>query len=347
MISRIVKIISIPIIVFILAVILIPRSYIIPGSYNVNNPVLRAGTQYWNLPTGSRIAYTHIKANGHQQPYPIIFLQGGPGGPIYDQNILTLSSLADAGFDVYLYDQIGCGNSERLANIEEYTVDRHRLDLEAIVNIIGTEKIILIGQSWGSMLATEYLAFNTTKVDKVIFTGPGYILPENQSLREIKAPDSLNLRSPQYTNRQGRRKIYNWRTNTVEFCAKLFNVKLASDKEMDAFETLLDHEMSKSTVCDTSVIESMDYNKSGYYSMIKTVQSFNSTVDIRTKLKNCKVPALIMKGQCDGIKWGYITEFLELFNNHKLIIVPGAGHSISREQPELYIKYISDFLKDT
>lgn len=346
MIFRIIKFVSIPIIVFLLALIIIPRSYIIPGSDNIHPLESKAGKQYWNLTTGSQIAYTHIKANGPKQPYPIIFLQGGPGGPIYDNNILSLSSLAEAGFDIYLYDQVGCGYSERLANIEEYTVDRHRLDLEAIVNIIGAEKVILIGQSWGSMLATEYIAFNPTKVDKVIFTGPGYILPVNQSLREIQAPDSLNLRSPQFTNREGRHKIYNCRVNIVEFCAKVFNIKLATDKEMDAFETLLDHEMSKSTVCDTSVIGIMDQNRSGYYSMVKTVQSFNSTVDIRTKLKDCKIPALIMKGQCDGIKWGYITEFLELFKNHKLIIIPGAGHSITREQPELYIKYISAFLKD-
>lgn len=341
MVIRIIRFLAILITIVILAIILIPNSYDVPGQE------LRTGTQYWNLPTGSRIAYTYIKANGPIQPYPIIFLQGGPGGPIYDHNILSLSSLAEAGFDIYLYDQVGCGYSERLANIKEYTVNRQRQDLEAIVSVIGAEKVILIGQSWGSMLATEYIAFNPAKVDKVIFTGPGYILPMNQSLREIQAPDSLNLRSPQFTNREGRRIIYNFRANTVEFCAKVFNIKLATDKEMDAFETLLDHEMSKSTVCDTSVIGSMVHNRSGYYSMVKTVQSFNNTVDIRTKLKNCKIPALIMKGQCDGIKWGYVTEFLDLFNNHKLIIVPSAGHSITREQPELYIKYISEFLLDT
>lgn len=339
MVIRIIRFLAILFTVVILAIILIPNSY------NVPVQELRAGTQYWNLPTGSRIAYTQIIANGPKQPYPIIFLQGGPGGPIYNANIKALSSLSDVGFDVYLYDQIGCGYSERLANIEEYTVDRHRHDLEAIVNIIGAEKVILIGQSWGSMLATEYIAFNATKVDKVIFTGPGYILPVNQSLHEIQAPDSLNLRSPQFTNKQGRDNIYNCRTRTVEFCAKVFNVKLATDNEMDAFETILDHEMSKSTVCDPSVISNQENNRSGYYSMVKTVQSFKNTTDIRAKLKNCKIPALIMRGQCDGIKWGYVTEFLNLFDNNKLIIVPGAGHSITREQPELYIKYISEFLQ--
>jgi pimeloyl-ACP methyl ester carboxylesterase len=71
------------------------------------------------------------------------------------------------------------------------------------------------------------------------------------------------------------------------------------------------------------------------YPVIKTVQSYNSAKDIRPKLENCTIPALIMRGQCDAIKWGYVTEYLDLFTIHRLIIVPDAGHSIAREQPDL------------
>jgi proline iminopeptidase len=319
-------------------IVFIPRSYIVPELKE------RAGTQFWTLKTGSKIGYTLIKSKGVKKLYPVIFLQGGPGSPVYNENIRTLSSLAEAGYDVYLYDQVGCGYSERLKNIEEYTVERHRQDLEAIVETIGSEKVILIGQSWGALLAAEFVADNPGKVEKVIFTGPGYLLPVNPSLAKINAPDSLHLLSPQYTNKQGREKVYNYRAKVVEMCAKAFNWKLASDKEMDDFETLLDHEMSKSTVCNPTLIIGPE-NRSGFYSMVKTVQSFNKTNDIRIKLRNCKIPALIMRGQCDGIKWGYMTEYLDLFINHKFVIVPGAGHSIAREQPAVYLAIILDFLK--
>lgn len=323
---------------FVIYIIFVPRSY------NVPELKKRAGTQYWTLKTGSKIGYTHIQAKGEKKPVPVIFLQGGPGGPVYEVNIRTLSILADSGYDVYLYDQIGCGYSDRLKNIEEYTVDRHRKDLEEIVTVIGTEKVILLGQSWGAILAAEYIAYNPGRVEKVIFTGPGHLLPLNYSLAAIPAPDSLDLRTPQFTNKKGREKIYNTRARAVEWCAKVFGFKLASDMEMDQFETILDHEMGRSTLCDPSKLGDLE-NRSGFYSMIKTVQSFNSTEDIRPKLKNCNIPALIMRGQCDGIKWGFVTEYLDLFVNHRLIIVPDAGHSIAREQPELYIKNILEFLK--
>jgi len=75
-----------------------------------------------------------------------------------------------------------------------------------------------------------------------------------------------------------------------------------------------------------------------------TVRSFTETKDPRPKLKGLKIPVLIMKGQCDNQPWGFANEYLELFPNYQLNIIPDAGHSISVEQPELYLKTIRDFL---
>jgi len=77
---------------------------------------------------------------------------------------------------------------------------------------------------------------------------------------------------------------------------------------------------------------------------VKTVQSFDNATDIRSKLKSCRIPALVLRGQCDGKAWGYTTEYLRLFTDHKLVIVPDAGHSIGIEQPAVYINTIMDFL---
>jgi pimeloyl-ACP methyl ester carboxylesterase len=35
-----------------------------------------------------------------------------------------------------------------------------------------------------------------------------------------------------------------------------------------------------------------------------------------------------MKGECDNQKWGFTNEYLELFKNSELKIIPGAGHFI-------------------
>lgn len=316
--------------------ILLPRTYHVPQLQN------RPGTKYWDLQTGSRIGYTLVQAKGTKKPCPVIYLQGGPGGPIYDSNIPMLSPLADDGYDVYLYDQVGCGFSGRLKNISDYTADRHKRDLEEIIKTIGADKVILIGQSWGAILATLFIADNPGKVEKVIFTGPGPIYPINEELSKLQPPDSLHLRKPVSTNAEANRKAANIRTRFITCCAVTFGLKLASDKEMDNFQTYL-NSLNKATVCDTSLAPEAEAG-GGFYSQIMTVNSLNKTKDPRPGLKDSKIPVLIMKGQCDNQKWGYLSEYLDLFPLHQLKIIPDAGHSISIEQPELYLKAIRNFL---
>ena len=90
--------------------------------------------QYWDLPTHSRIACLKFNAIGERRTYPIVFLHGGPGAYLVTLEPTTrvLSQLRQDGFDVYAYDQVDGGLSQRLSDIAEYTVARHVADLEAI-----------------------------------------------------------------------------------------------------------------------------------------------------------------------------------------------------------------------
>ena len=314
-----------------------------PRHYEVPALLKRANIQYWDLPTGSRIAYTLVSAKGSKKSAPILYLHGGPGGPISDGNIQTLSPLSEDGYDVYLYDQIGGGFSDRLENIEDYTADRHKRDLEAIVRKMGVEKVILIGQSWGAILATLFVADNPEKIEKIIFTGPGPIQPNRPELKMLKAPDSLQLRVPNFSNARGNQKANNVRTKTMSFFATTFGVKMASDKEADDFATYLSAELNKSVVCDTTKFPPTS-GGGGYYVQQLTVKSFNQIQDPRPKLKTVQCPVLVMKGQCDSQKWGFTKEYLEIFPQSQLVVIPNAGHAIAFEQPELYLKTIREFL---
>jgi proline iminopeptidase len=316
---------------------------LIPRTYDISKANLRLGTQFWELPTGSKIGYFHISGEGTKRPFPIIYLQGGPGGFISDYNIKTFTALSDDGYDIYLYDQIGSGQSERLSNISEYTTDRHKQDLEEIVKIIGSEKVILIGQSWGVLLATLFIADNPNSVEKIIFTGVPPIQPMKKQYLDIKAPDSLHLKKPHYSNQEANVKTQNIRSNAAEICARTFGVKLAPDNEVDDFQTYRNQELNKATVCDTLKALKAEVG-GGFYAQVMTVKSFSEIKDPRTKLINCKIPALIMRGQCDNQSWGFVIEYLDLFPNHTLKIIPDAGHSIAVEQPDFYINTIRNFL---
>jgi proline iminopeptidase len=314
-----------------------------PRTYNM--PVLkqRAGTQYWNLQTGSRIGYTLLTAKGNRKSYPVIYLQGGPGGHISDTTIKILSGLSDAGYDVYLYDPAGSGQSARLDNIREYTAERHKIDLEEIVKKTGSQKVILIGQSWGAVLAVLFAADNPGLVEKIIFTCPGPIYPVNMQLTAEKAPDSLHLKPPLFTNAQGNKKANNLRTKAMKIMAAWFGIKLAPDKEADAFETYLNYEVDKSAVYDIAHIRKPEAG-AGFYARVMTFNSLQHLPDPRPKLKDVNIPVMVMKAQYDNQPWGFTNEYCAVFKNHQLVIIPNAGHAILFEQPGLYLKNMLSFL---
>jgi proline iminopeptidase len=321
-------------------------SILYPNSYDVPQFKERQGTKYWNLPTGSTIGYTLIPAKGTKKALPVLFLQGGPGGLITNKNIELFSKLSDDGYDVYLYDQIGSGHSARLEDITEYTAERHKKDLEAIVSEIKADKIILIGQSWGAILATLYIADNPYKVSKAVFTGPGPIAPFNYELLQQPAPDSLDLKEPSFNNRDANLKANNLRTRVASFMATVNGKKLMSDKEADDFQTYLNGKLNKATVADPSNALTAQ-GGGGYYAQVMTYNSLLSqTKDPRPRLKGLAIPILVIRGQYDNQKWGAAKEYLDLFPNHRLIVVKNAGHSVTTEHPAIFINEIRYFLKD-
>lgn len=317
---------------------------LVPRHYSVPLQEQRTGIRYWQLSTGSRIAYTLVPARGIKQPYPVIYLHGGPGGPVSNRNIELLGKLAEDGYDVYLYDQVGGGYSARLEHIRDYTAQRHLQDLEAIVSRIGAGKIILIGQSWGAMLAALFVAAHPDQTEKVIFNCPGPIPPVHPERALVKSPDSFQLSPPVFSNAIANRKATNLRMRAVRFWAEHFGWKLAADAEADAFYTYLSSLTNKSMVCDTTRARPA-VGGGGFYVQVMTLQSLKHLPDPRPALRVSPVPVLVLKGQCDNQKWGFTSEYLELFPHHQLVVIPGAGHGIAIEQPELFLATIRDFLK--
>lgn len=133
----------------------------------------RTPTQYWELPTGSRIAYYHLGGSDKQKPV-MLFLHGGPGGSITSGTIDFFQQFADHGYEVFLYDQVGGGRSDQLP-IEEYSHTRNVDDLAAIVEKLPQRNIVMVGASYGSELLVSAMADAriAPKISKAILAEPG------------------------------------------------------------------------------------------------------------------------------------------------------------------------------
>lgn len=99
--------------------------FLVPINYDVEPFKEIINTEYWTLRDGSKIGYTKIESTNTCYENPIIYLHGGPGGNIKDEIIEAYETINSKEQDIYFYDQIGSGHSDRLEHVEEYTVNRH------------------------------------------------------------------------------------------------------------------------------------------------------------------------------------------------------------------------------
>ncbi|NIX02748.1 MAG: proline iminopeptidase-family hydrolase, partial [Phycisphaerae bacterium] len=122
---------------------------------------------------------------------PLLVLHGGPGYP-HDY----LEPIADLGNErpVIFYDQLGCGKSERPLDSALYTIERFVKELAEIREALHLDRVHILGHSWGSMLATDYLLTKPEGVISVILASP--CLNSQQWVKDQKKyltafPDSI------------------------------------------------------------------------------------------------------------------------------------------------------------
>lgn len=307
-------------------------------------PQPTAVTQYWQLSTGSRIAYTYYSAQEKVNPAPVIYLHGGPAVPTRTSNYEFFKQLTADGFDVYLYDQTGTGLSAQLDDISEYTLDRNVADLEAIRQQIGAEKVILVGTSWGSVLAAYYLEAHPDHVEKVVFMSPGILGDRSNARydysRTASSQDDSILLPPLRMILAGALA----RTNPAAA------VNFASQTEMngvyDAFVTSpsMDYQVN----CKGYELGDKPSRSGGgnYYANLLILQSLKKAHDPRPNLKSLKTPALILRGTCDYIPWESTFSYKQSLQNSNLVIIENAGHALTEAQPEKVLASIRAFLTD-
>jgi proline-specific peptidase len=97
-------------------------------------------------------------------------LHGGPGAP--HDYLLPLQYLSDER-PVIIYDPLACGNSDKPSDKSLWIIERFVDELERIIIALGIDRMHLLGQSWGTMLADDYLLAKRPKgVVSLILSGP-------------------------------------------------------------------------------------------------------------------------------------------------------------------------------
>jgi proline iminopeptidase len=161
----------------------------------------------------------YTKSFGNSQDKSIIFLHGGPGYNCVNFEATTAQQLADQGFYVIVYDRRGEGRSKDPS--AQFTFKETFDDLNNIYQKYGLTKSMLIGHSFGGVVATLYAEANPEKVQSIILVGAPVslqitfknILSKSKNIYLAKK-DSVNLN---YIS-----MLENMDTNTIEYSSYCF-----------------------------------------------------------------------------------------------------------------------------
>ncbi len=99
---------------------------------------------------------------------PAVFLHGGPGGATGPNNRRLFDP---ALYDVMMFDQRGCGKSTPNASIEANTTWHLVADIERLREMMGVDKWLVFGGSWGSTLALAYSETHPERVSELVLRG--------------------------------------------------------------------------------------------------------------------------------------------------------------------------------
>jgi proline iminopeptidase len=135
-----------------------------------NSRSMSPGEGFIDVP-GGKVWY---RITGSGTGTPLLALHGGPGFP--SDYLTPLTKLADER-PVILYDQLGGGKSDRPTDESLWRTERFVQELAAVREKLGLKEVHILGHSWGTMLATDYMLTKPTGVRSVILSSPAISIP--------------------------------------------------------------------------------------------------------------------------------------------------------------------------
>ncbi len=311
-------------------------------------PPQTGGDGYWLVEPDIRLAY-HAQGDGR----PILVIHGGPGIPTHEP---------PAGFErlsrnhkLYYYDQRGCGASTRpfdrfessnfynnMTKLEQTLgIGAQVADIERIRRLLGQEKLILLGHSFGGFLAAMYAAEFPERVDALILVAPAGVLVLPDSGVDFFGEIRKRLPAGQHTDFDRFLAEYfdlgSVFTHSEAELAKL-NLRLA-----DYFRAAsgdLPREQQAAEVTDNGgwMVQAL------YFSM-------GRRHDYRPLLRQVMAPVLVIHGQDDLLPTLASLRYVESFPKARLHLMgtgsadgSRAGHFLFRDRPDAFANAVERFL---
>ncbi len=305
----------------------------------------RAEGDRWIVDEG--IALYHF-ATGQGQD--ILVVHGGPGYP--PERPWAVSAELAADFRLHYYHLRGCGKSSRpLAQAPEgNTYEKMQRaeaclglaaqvhDIEQIRALLGKEKLILLGHSFGALIAALYAAEYPEHVQALIG-----VAPANLIRMPTPGPDLMTLIDRKLTGEQ-QQEYRQYLARYFDFGSLVQHSEAELSPFYNEFKRYYGWAAAPPKAPGQDGIES---GSTGGWMTLAIFLSLGKRHDWSGPLKKVQAPTLVLHGEGDLTPVGESEDFAGGFSHGRLVIVAAAGHFLLDEQPEAAAKAIRSFLSNS
>lgn len=110
----------------------------------------------------------YVEESGNPAGKPVVFVHGGPGGGVEPWHRQFFNPQK---YRIVMFDQRGCGRSTPHAELRENTTWDLVADMEKIRALLGIERWVVFGGSWGSTLGLTYAETHPERCIALVLRG--------------------------------------------------------------------------------------------------------------------------------------------------------------------------------
>ena len=261
---------------------------------------------------------------------PVLMLHGGPGFTSY-----YLTPLADSiakERPVIVFDQLGCGRSDKITDTSLMTMQYHIEQVVALLQHLKTGTYDLYSHSFGTMLAMDLYLQHPENIRSLIFASPCMRTKtwvEDANILMQGLPDST-------------RQI-------LQAFAR--GVKQDADKFAPAIAQYYRHFYNRKQPQSPYVDSSQAYQAFNVYQHMWGPEEFVATGSLKNydrtaDLSKLKIPVLFTAGEYDAARPSSVLSYQSRVPVATFVEIKGAGHSTMTDNIDAELKAIREFWKN-
>jgi pimeloyl-ACP methyl ester carboxylesterase len=254
------------------------------------------------------VGRTWYRVTGEGGRTPLVCLHGGPGST--HNYFRPLERLADER-PVVLYDQLGCGRSDRPELAWSLAVFTE--ELEALCEHLGLDRIHLLGTSWGGMLALEHALAHPGSVRSLLLSST-LACAEEWVVEVKRLRDATGIDDDEEANVEvERRHFFRGESEPLEL------VRMREEKSPAVYEAM--------------------WGRNEW-----TMTGALGGWDVRPRLGELKLPTLILRGAHDLSTPAISKTLTDGIPHAREVVFEESSHTPVLEETERYLRCVRDFL---